>query len=208
MADKDKWWDSHKDSCDGEWACVEEDCQKNRANRQWHITMCVRHTRANRDREKDFLKVHKNLLKPAATMFFLRPMVYNLDPVPVQTRPEHAAGVTVHEDVYEPSIFMLQKVVAPNNESLLLFYDSGCSGSALNDRACEVLPKRQITPGPTKVGVAGGQTVEVPGGDVQFWLELRQPHEQATLTGLNMPKVRDTMTLFPGDQLCLPALQI
>ena len=194
MADKDKWWDSHKDSCDGEWACVEEDCQKNRANRQWHITMCVRHTRANRDREKDFLKVHKNLLKPAATMFFLRPMVYNLDPVPVQTRPEHAAGVTVHEDVYEPSIFMLQKVVAPNNESLLLFYDSGCSGSALNDRACEVLPKRQITPGPTKVGVAGGQTVEVPGGDVQFWLELTQPHEQATLTGLNMPKVT---TPFP-----------
>ena len=194
MAEKDKWWEEHKDHCENEWVCVEADCKQNRPNRQWHMTMCMRHSKANKNREKDFLKNHKALLKPSATMFFLQHRVYNLDPVPVQHRPEHAAGALVHDDIYEPSIFMLQKVVVPNNEKILLFYDSGCSGSALNDRACAILPIRQITQGPTKVGVAGGRVVEVPGGDVQFWLELNKPNEQATLTGLNMPKVT---TAFP-----------
>ena len=194
MSDKDKWWETHKAGCDGEWTCEEEDCKKVRPARQWHFTMCVRHTRANKDREKDFLKSNKSLLKPTASLFFLQPLVYSLDPIAMQPRPDHSVGALVHEDVNEPYIFMLQRIVAPHNAQLLLFYDSGCSGSALNDHACSLLPHRQVTAGPTKLGVAGGRSIEVPGGDVQFYLDLAQHNEQATITGLQMPSVT---TKFP-----------
>lgn len=194
FADRDKWWEEHKIHCDAKWVCKEEGCTALKPNRQWHITMCIRHTRLNKEREQDFVKSQKGLIKPDATLFFLRPMVYSLDPLPVLQRPTHDLNAVIHDDVNEPSIFMLQKVSAPGDQELMLFYDSGCSGSALNDRACSILPVRQVTKGPTKIGVAGGRTINVPGGDVQFHLHLAKENEQATLTGLQMPKVT---TPFP-----------
>ena len=99
----------------------------------------------------------------------------------------------VLKDVYEPSIFMLQMVVV-NECPLLLFYDSGCLGSAVSDRAAILLNSNCVRPGPTTMNVAGGKTIQLEGGDEQFLLDLVIPNTKATITGLRMPHVT---TPFP-----------
>ena len=105
--------------------------------------------------------------------------------------------MTIHADITEPSIFMLQMILTPTGEKVLAFFDSGCSTSAIDNHAYEVLQTQNVTPGPTLLGVAGGNTITLPGGDERFWLDLKTPGERATFTGMHMPHITTPLPTWP-----------
>ena len=198
LADREGWWEKHKHNCEDTWACSENECPTNPPEKQYHFTMCFRHVAANKAKAADFVKsVGNTLVKPGAKFFFFEPMfmsVVRIDPPPL---PQHLVSSVVHDDINEPSIFMLQMILTPAGEPLMTFYDSGCNGSALSDHAVKSMVTQQVTAGPTKMGVAGGKVVEIPGGDVRFWLDLADEGEKATFTGLNMPHITTPFPCWP-----------
>ena len=96
---------------------------------------------------------------------------------------------------------MLQVILTAEGRKLLLFYDSGCSGACIADHAYQHLDTQNVSPGPTRMGVAGGGVVQIPGGEERFWLPLDKPGEQATFTGLHMPHITSR---FPDWELMQP----
>ena len=157
------------------------------------MTLCRWHEDENKKIQADFIKnLDKNQVKPGISFFFNIPQFFSLNPLPEQVNLK-VAGIEVLHNVQDPSIFMLQNVVV-NDRTLLTFYDSGCLGSALSDRAAQILESVCVREGPTKMSVAGGKTVTLEGGDEQFLLDLVEPKTKATITGLRMPHVT---TPFP-----------
>ncbi|MBM3938553.1 MAG: hypothetical protein FJ333_07870, partial [Sphingomonadales bacterium] len=98
----------------------------------------------------------------------------------------------------DAAVFMLQNLPATRSkQKLLAFYDSGCGGAGISDRAYNLLETVTIRKGPTILDVAGGKCVEIPYGDEQLTLELTGK-QLATVTALHMPAVT---TPFPLVQL-------
>ena len=193
VKDREGWEMRHSPQCQSEWACNFEDCADRPKNRQFHFTLCKWHIEENKKIQPEFLKkLDPAQTKPGTSFFFNTPGFYNLNPgsAPIISG---SSDKKIYNDVDDPSIFMLQNYVV-NGRTLLTFYDSGCMGSAMSDRAAILLDSNCIRPGPTKMDVAGGKTILIEGGDEQFLLDLVQPNEQATITALKMPHVT---TKFP-----------
>ena len=196
LSDRSAWWKSHSADCETKWTCQEEDCPKQDPQRQYHFTMCFKHVNKNRGKVNSFIKsLDKAMNMKSGTRFFFN-QIFSFAAVPLETKvpPRHMAGKVVHDDVVEPSIFMLQNIVTPEKKNLLVFYDSGCSGACLSDYAHARLDTEEVNPGPTRMGVAGGGIVTIPGGEERFWLDLATQGERATFTGLQMPTIT---TEFP-----------
>ena len=187
------WWPTHASQCDSTWICQEGGCAKRAESRQWHFLMCQWHLKENKKREDDFIKSLDARFLPKDTRFFFNFRSFLTLPPPSQPFLAEAGQLEKVPDVFTPTIFMLHHVKV-NDRSLLLFYDSGCSGAALSDRAAVALESRLIRPGPTLLGVAGGKTIVIDRGDEQFCLPLANKKQAATITGLRMPEVT---TPFP-----------
>ena len=193
VKDREGWEARHRPQCQSEWACSIEDCADRPKNRQFHFTLCKWHVEENKKIQPEFLKkLDPAQTKPGTSFFFNLPGLYNLNPISAPII-SSVSDKKIHSDVDDPSIFMLQNYNV-NGRSLLTFYDSGCMGSAMSDKAAVLLDSTCIRPGPTKMDVAGGKTILIEGGDEQFLLDLVENNERATFTALRMPHVT---TKFP-----------
>ena len=181
------WWKKHEANCLTDWNCKEGGCAKRDIRRQYHFTMCYEHISKNKENGPDFLKSLDTRLVQSSTKFFFAQQFYQLDTVQYGPAPEHPPG-DVLEDVNEPAIFMLQHVATPEGRELMILYDTGCSQAAISEEAYRCLETTNMRPGPTKMGVAGGQTISIPGGDERFWLDTTDG-KKAAITAIRMPEI-------------------
>ena len=162
---------------------------------QWHFTLCTFHTAENKPKQSDFVKqLRSDKIGSGVSFFFNMPALsYQLSAPPIAPPSEDDIDRCALPDVNAASIFMLQNIVV-NNEQLLVFYDSGCGGAALNAKAAQLLKSRVTRPGPTTLNVAGARSFKIDGGDESFTLDLHDSEYKATLTGLRMDAIT---TKFP-----------
>ena len=199
LSDRRSWWSKHENDCQTEWACKLEYCGKNSTSRQMHFTMCFRHTRDNKAREKEFVKtLDQTLITPAVKFFYSDLMFFPVLDVELPDPPSFHPGVEVLKDNVNPAIFMLQELFVGNNKRpLQAFYDSGCSNGAISDSAYNVLDTTNIRPGPTEMGVAGGQTIVIPGGVERFYLNTTNDNQKAEMQGIRMPEITSPFPIYP-----------
>ena len=182
---RDAWWKGHVVNCDERWICKFGKCSSNEPNKQYHFIMCSHHIEENKDREREFItELDKKLVQPGVR-FFVNYDIYQfgLRPILPPSKNPNIIGDTPY-----PSIFMLQ-YIETSGQALLLFFDSGCSGSAVSDRASKLLNSITLREGPTQLNVAGAVTMEIEGGDETFFLPLDESEKVATITGLRMPSI-------------------
>ena len=192
------WWSKHKEDCVTDWVCKVEDCKDKWPARQCHFLICSDHETENKAKEQDFIKtLDKKQLGKDFKFFYNVPSFVNWNMNIKETAGKPVKGWEVLPDVVDPSIFMLQHVLVDGHK-LLVFYDSGCLTASISQRAAEILDAEEIRPGPTVLNVAGGETVDIPGGDVRFTLPLADGKHRATITALCMPEVTST---FPEWEL-------
>ena len=196
------WWNEHNLQCRTDFACKVDTCSSRKEISQFNITMCKDHTDTNKkEHESEFIKrldktkLPKGVTGTSIKLFFSLSHSYQLNPSS-QIVEINEDGVNVIPDVNEPAIFLLQKILVDNEHELLLFYDSGCSGAAISNRAYSVLDTQTMRPGPTRLDVAGSKTIELEHGDEQFLLELYEQNQKATLTGLRMPHITSKFPLL------------
>ena len=192
---QEQWKAEHQVNCISEWVCKEGECKNREYKNQYHILMCRHHSQENKQLENDFVKqMDKAQVKPGVKYFFARSLFMPVIPqiVPVHKMIE---GYTVKKDIQHISIFMLQYVKV-NEQSMLLFYDSGCMTAGLSNRAAGILGSVEVREGPTMMEVAGGGHVKLDHGDEQFHLDLVEPNTKATITGLRMDSVTSVFPLW------------
>ena len=193
--DRETWWSKHKVNCSVDWYCKQGKCANREINKQYHFLLCSWHINDNKDLETAFIKsLNQSMLKPGVRFFFFAPYVYNVNPVEIYKN-KVEEGVKILPDIEEPSIFMLQSL-AVDRGTVLLFYDSGCMGATVSDRAVSMMDTETVRPGPTFMSVAGGQTIRIESGDERFWLPLEGSKTKATITGLKMPEVTSPFPLW------------
>ena len=198
FSNRSQWEKNHEVECQSEWVCQFDECSKRPKNRQYHFSLCRWHIDKNKKKQPEFIKkLDPAQSKPGISFFLNFPSYYNMDPVASQFDVS-IPGCEILDDVNDPSIFMLQNHVVQGRK-MLLFYDSGCMGSAISDRGAILLDSVCVRPGPTTMNVAGGKTVLLEGGDEQFLLDLAAPNTKATITALKMPHVT---TKFPLWRIC------
>ena len=109
---------------------------------QWHMLLCQWHTTENAAEQDKFIRSCDSKLLPTGVKFFsVYPTVFTY---PVTNVPVHVAiqGYEVEPDVINNSIFMLQDVKfgdGESDESLFMFFDSGCMTAGVSDRAARLL---------------------------------------------------------------------
>ena len=187
---RDAWWAAHEVNCVSDWVCTYGKCPNLDVRKQYHFLMCTHHVDENKEKEREFIsELDKKLIQPGVR-FFVNHDIYQFGLRPIL--PPSRDPNIIDDNPY-PSIFMLQYIEA-GGEKLLLFFDSGCSGSAVSDRASKLLNSVTLREGPTNLNVAGGVTMEIDGGDETFFLPLNKSDQVATITGLRMPSIT---TPFP-----------
>ena len=196
-----QWEKQHEPHCQSEFVCTLGKCAQRATNRQYHITLCRWHIEENKMVQDDFLrKLDSSQLPPGASFFFNLSTTYFINPSNDTTSAlSNSASKSQRkprDDVNDPAIFMLQDHVV-NDRKLLIFYDSGCMGSAISDEAAQILNSVCVRPGPTTLNVAAGKTVRLEGGDEQFLLDLADPGDRATITALRMPHVTTRFPVWP-----------
>ena len=190
-SNKDQWNQEHKKHCNTKFLCSEERCKEKAFENRCHMLICGFHQDENVKSQDNFIaalddkQLPSNFEKKDLSffhMYFASPSNKNssttLDP----------KGRKVLPDVEAPALFLLQEIEV-KNKKLLVFYDSGCTGAAISDRACEILDVETIREGPTFLSVAGGKDIKLPHGDVRFFLHLMDQQHTATITALRMPKI-------------------
>ena len=185
LKNREAWWQKHEPHCKTTWVCAFGDCPKAEPKRQYHMLMCLRHEDENKEKQRAFIQdMDQKFVKPGMNFFF-NYSFYQLDSQPAQPP---STDPNVLDDLLDPTIFLLQ-YVEYGGEVLFVFYDSGCAGAALNNRAALALQSKCLREGPTTLSVAGGITMEIDGGDESFQLQLADSDQKATLTGLKMPSI-------------------
>ena len=191
--DKAAWWETHKTNCRTTWECKQAKCATRPMNRQYHMLLCSWHVNENVNLEQDFIKsLNQSQLKPGTKFFFQAPYTFNMNPVEVMAAmPTRKGDYDIIPDVNEPSIFMLQEIAVEKDRLMLLFYDSGCMGASISNRAVSMMETENVRCGPTMMSVAGAETILIKGGDERFWLVLsdQKSKTKATLTGLHMEEI-------------------
>ena len=182
--DRKAWFEKHKANCSDKWICRKGKCGAKAEARQFNMLLCGWHHSQNKSLEDDLIKdLDKKKLSQNVRFFFNTPMystgILKNEPIVLPD---------VEPDVVDHSVFLLQTIIA-NGQELLIFYDSGCHGAGISDRAASILTTECLRPGPTYISVAGGETIKIPGGDERFHLPLAGGKKMATITALKMPTV-------------------
>ena len=197
---KQDWWPAHERYCKTTFACKEALCAGKPKDRQLHITVCFTHATENRNnREADFVKTLDVSRLPSglnqSNIRFLH-MLALAPVVPPATAIQAAAvrdsdGYEIIPDVYESGLFLMQMLPAEEDptKELLCFYDSGCAGAGLSNRAYRLMKTTTVREGPTILEVAGAKSILIPHGEEQFHLELEGKKQKATVTGLRMNNI-------------------
>ena len=205
---KKEWFKEHEKECNDEFVCDIGVCAEKENWAQQHFTICFRHVRQNRDRQADFIATLEKSKLPADVSFFYNEIhMYSSVPVDEKLkeeiemwRPSYLEGdIEIVQDSGDPGIYMLQYIPGPNDEKLLLFYDSGCYGAGMSERAYNILESKCVRPGPTKLDVAAGYKVELEHGDEMVYLEMKTDSEKrkvAAVTALRMPVVSSKFPLW------------
>ena len=190
-----KWWDDHKAACITDYACRTDNCAQRDQSQQRHICMCMKHSAANASAIATFIStLDQSKLIPNLSFFYLTPGNYTTE-YKVETV-KVVDGVEILPDRPDiPPIYMVQAVKGGNGVTLLVFYDSGCTGASMSSRAYKVLECETVREGPTLLNVASGRTLEIKHGDERFSLELTEPNRRATITALRMDDVTNS---FPN----------
>ena len=182
------WWKKHEVDCVSEFTCKVDNCGRRPPYKQYHMLMCSWHESENASLEQDFVRsLDKKLVNPGIKFFINFPIYFSRQPageVPALT----VKDFEVEPDVTNNSIFMMQNYVV-KGQRLSLFYDTGCLTAAISTRAVEIMDTHVIREGPTHLGVAGGDTVTVPYGDVQFCLQTESENKVTLVTGLQMDNI-------------------
>ena len=188
------WWRGHKAYCSDEFLCGQDACKTKNDFQRFHMLVCTHHLEENKSRERAFIAaLDAEQLPAGVNLSNLGYFYMYFSHATLQEPMRDPAGAEVIGDVMDSSLFMLQTIVV-KGEQLLVFYDSGCGGAAISDRAHSILDTETVREGPTSVDVAGGQVLTLPHGDERFLLDLLEPGKKATITALRMPEVT---SIFP-----------
>ena len=190
---RNKWWEDHKPRCDGKFSCTHGPCGRRDESRQRHILMCEFHVDENKKRESEFLKTLDQALLPKNVKFFFHSAMIS-SKVKKVGHPGQIDGFDIIQDNDEPALYMLHTVKGAGGENLTVFYDTGCDGASLNNKAYDNLDCQTVRPGPTMLNVAGGATIELEHGDEQFFLEMAAGKKKAAVTAIRMNTITD---VFP-----------
>ena len=201
------WHPWHEKYCKTDFVCNQGLCGNMPPHTQFHITLCKHHTAENKFREADFIaSLDAGQLPPGspqAGLQFLHmgmtvSIITGTSTAPAATTTAYVSADGRYEvlpDISENAVFMMQRLPTSRpNEELLAFYDSGCGGAGMSERAYQLLETSTVRAGPTLLDVAGGRTIEIPYGDEQFTMELEGGKQLATLTALRMLSIT---TPFP-----------
>ncbi len=198
---REDWFKQHKPYCLDKYVCDQEICRDKEPWRQNHILLCKFHHEENEKRKEEYIATLDTKYMPANAEIHLSsfPIFFTDNKIDSDDVPENPAVV---KDVDSPPIYMMQYVPGPKNEKLLCFYDSGCMGAVLSERAFSILDSSLTRPGPTVLEVAGGGSVRIPHGDYTVHLPLvakDDPNKVAEMTMLRMDQVSSE---FPVWRLC------
>ena len=196
--DRQNWFRDHWNNCRTRFTCKSGNCEEKKANRQLHMTMCEWHVKKNKDNEEEFIKtLDQSMLPKAGARFFFNSSLYSLAPENEVSSLLNvdSKGCTVLPDVNEPPIYMMQYIGTESNP-LLGFYDSGCMGAALSNRAYSILDTENVRPGPTTLNVAGGEEITIEYGEERFTLPLNGSKTRATITGLRLASITNKFPLW------------
>lgn len=185
-----EWFVEHKPFCSDRFVCRHGQCSENDAGKQNHLLVCKHHIQQNRDDHSAFMaSVDLERLKNYRRFFFTAPSVMNV----YESRELPPAElVPPQQKTARTPIYMLQYVPAPNNSSLLLFYDSGCMEAAINDRAYSLLDTTCISKTPVVLNVAGGHSFQNPYGYEEIKLQ-KESGDLARITALRMVEITTEM---------------
>ena len=198
LSDRRAWFARHEKDCKTEWTCKYEwTCGKAGPNAQIHMLLCKRHSRHNRELEDQFVKsLDRTQLSGTPRFFFSNFSVSTrgLGESEMAGRKDEAGQVV--PATAEQAIYMLQTAYNVKGETLLLFYDSGCSVAAISQKASHALDSCNIVPGPFDLNVAGGQVVRNKGGLDEFSLGLFDDNGIIQMRGLVMDKVTNPFAKY------------
>ena len=199
LSDRRAWFARHEPNCQTEWTCTYEwTCGKASKPAQIHMVLCKRHSRFNREKEAEFVKsLDKAQAGPNPKFFFSNfSFALSEDSMTRKGGRREAHASHVIPSTPEQAIYMLQTAYNDDGESLLMFYDSGCSVAAISQRASRALNSRNLIPGPMDLNVAGGQVIENKGGLDEFELELFDDKGFVQMRGLVMDVVTNPFASY------------
>ena len=202
---REAWFNEHQLYCTDKFICDVGKCKDRPPHTCNNITLCGAHMKENEEIMLEYVKsLNKKMIPNGLRFFYNRNFMFtaqqaDTEEVPI---PEETFGckVIVEPDIPDPAMYMLQTLEAPDGNKMLMFYDSGCYGAAMSDRAYSLLNTRTIRPGPTKLEVASGRIVDIEHGDEQFVLELdpdSQARKFAAITALRMERISNTFPAWP-----------
>ena len=207
--DREQWYEEHKNYCTDLFLCDVDHCADREPHLANNITLCAQHREQNEEKMLEYVKsLDKKKIPNDLRFFFNHDTIFNnYEPPPsLPVKPptlEDDTAVVVEKDTNDPAIYMLQTIPAPHGGDLLVFYDTGCYGAAISERAYSLLDTATVRPGPTQLEVAGGRIVTVEHGDEQFLLEVdttSAPRRFAAITALRLQQVSTKFPLWPLTQ--------
>ena len=196
--DRQNWFRNHWNNCRTRFTCKAGNCEEKKANRQLHMTMCEWHIKKNKENEQEFIKtLNPSDLPKTGARFFFNSSLYSmaLEDGDKSVLNIDSEGCIILPDVNEPPIYMMQNIGSESNP-LLSFYDSGCMGAALSNRAYSILDTENVRPGPTTLNVAGGEEITIEYGEERFTLPLDGSKTRATITGLRLANITNRFPLW------------
>ena len=189
---KVEWFKEHSPFCSDKHVCRHGKCVDNEGVKQNHILICRHHEEQNKEDHSEFLTtVNMDRIKENKRFFmFVSPDVLSTGAYTTATTTGGPAARTSHSPIY-----MLQMIPAKNDESMLVFYDTGCVEAAINDRAHSLLDTVAGRPGPVTIDIAGGQRIINPYGYETFELE-KTDGTMAKIKSLHMPEITSEFPLW------------
>ena len=195
MDDRKGWFERHKEVCTTDWACRVGKCEPKSKHRQICFLLCTWHAKKNSEMEKRFIQtLDKNQMPGSGAVKFLFNVPLQIFNWTYTTTPARATeGWTTLPDVDAPAIYMLAYLLI-EGRTFLCFFDSGCMSASISEKVKELLHTEEVTPGPTDISVASGQTLRIKGGEERFSIPLSDGKTRCTVRALCMPTVT---TPFP-----------
>lgn len=193
---REDWWRSHGPYCSDKYVCKQEICCDKEPWRQNHILLCKFHQEQNEPLKREYISsLDQNSLPPNCEVHFNSHAMYFSGLT--DGSDDFTAATSIEDDVENPPIYMMQYIPGPKGEKLLAFYDSGCFGAAMSERAFSTLQSTCVRPGPTRLEVAGGGSVNIPHGDYKVHLPLSADHAPEKMAAITMLRMDQVSSYFP-----------
>ena len=206
-----KWYEDHKQDCDDRFVCKRGECANRAPHEQNHFTMCLKHFKENReDMQHDYIATLDKKYLPENVRFFFT------ETAAMKTKADTAGAATIAsveaavarlraddpdveivEDTTDKAVYMMQQIPGPRGEKLLVFFDSGCFGAGMSERAYSILDTVCMRQGPTAMDVAGGKVVHLKHGDELFYLPLVPINKKNRVAAITALRMEDITADFP-----------